>query len=207
MVAGSAPLYPVAMSSAAPLRLSTAADLLAIPERERFHEVIDGEIVRKAMPSMRHGTVQVELSGELAGAYGLRSRGRGPGGWIFASETEIQLEPSQVFRPDVAGWRREALPKLPDEVPITQRPEWICEILSPPSPQNDLIKKMRVYQRCQIAHYWILDPVAETLSVYRWTLEGYLLIQTAEGRERIRAEPFSAVELSMHGLLEADPDE
>jgi Uma2 family endonuclease len=196
------------MSSAAPvLRRATAADLLAIPERDRFHEVIDGELVRKAMPSMRHGTVQVELAGELAGAYGLRPRGRGPGGWIFASETEIELEPSHFFRPDVAGWRRESLPKLPDEVPITQRPEWICEILSPSNPQNDLVKKMRVYHRCRVGHYWILDPIAETLSVYRWLLEGYLLIQSAEGRESIRAEPFAAVELTVHGLLEADPDE
>jgi len=43
-------------------------------ERERFHEIIDGELVRKAAPSMRHGTVQVELSGEIAGAYGVDHR-------------------------------------------------------------------------------------------------------------------------------------
>jgi len=30
---------------------ATVADLLAIPESERFHEVIDGELVRKALPS------------------------------------------------------------------------------------------------------------------------------------------------------------
>jgi Uma2 family endonuclease len=82
------------MSSAAPERsLATAEDLLAIPEDERFHEVIDGELVRKAMPSIRHGTAQAELAAEIAGAYGLRSRGRGPGGWVFATEVEILFEP------------------------------------------------------------------------------------------------------------------
>lgn len=35
-----------------------AQDLLAIPEEERFHEIIDGELVRKAMPSAKHGSAQ-----------------------------------------------------------------------------------------------------------------------------------------------------
>lgn len=196
------------MPSAAPeRRLATVENLLAIPEDERFHEVIDGELVRKAMPSLRHGTAQAELAAEIAGAYGLRPRGRGPGGWIFATEVEIRFEPHQVYRPDVAGWRRERLPQLPEESPITLRPDWVCEILSPSNKQNDLFKKLRTYQRSQVPHYWILDPEAEGLAIYRWTAEGYLLVLTAEGRERIRGEPFDAVEFSVHGLLADDDSE
>lgn len=123
---------------------------------------------------------------------------------MFASETEILLDPSQVYRPDVAGWRKERLPTLPAEVPIGVQPDWICEILSSSNAQNDLIRKMRVYQRSQIQHYWLLDPEAETLTVYRWMAEGYLLVQTATGRELVRPEPFGEVELSVHGLIEGD---
>jgi Uma2 family endonuclease len=195
------------MSSAAPeRRLASAKDLVAIPEEERFHEVIDGELVRKALPSLRHGVAQIELSSELTGAYGPRARGRGPGGWVFASEVEIELEVRQVYRPDVAGWRRERLPHLPQEFPVTVRPDWVCEILSPSNKQNDLFKKLRTYQRCQVPHYWILDPEVEVLAVYRWTAEGYLLVVTAEGSERVRAEPFDAVELSVRELLAGDAD-
>jgi Uma2 family endonuclease len=196
------------MPSSSPERhLATASDLLAIAEAERFHEVIDGEIVRKAMPSLRHGTAQAELAAEIAGAYGLRSRGRGPGGWIFATEVEILFEPHQVYRPDVAGWRRERLPQLPEESPFTLRPDWVCELLSPSNKQNDLFKKLRTYRRCQVPHYWILDPEVEGLAIYRWTAEGYLLVLTAEGRERVRAEPFDAVEFSVHSLLAGDESE
>ena len=195
------------MSSAAPeRRLASAKDLLAIAEESRFHEVIDGELVRKAMPSLRHGVAQAELSGELTGVYGPRARGRGPGGWVFASEVEIQLEAHQVYRPDIAGWLRERLPRLPEELPVSVRPDWVCEILSPSNKQNDLFKKLRTYQRCQVPHYWILDPEVEVLAVYRWTAEGYLLVVTAEGSERVRAEPFDAVELSVRELLAGDAD-
>lgn len=198
-------LYPAPMSSAAlKLPAATLADLLAIPESQRFHEIIDGELSRKAMPSLRHGTAQMGLADEIAGPYGPRSRGRGPGGWIFASEVEIAFEPSQIFRPDVSGWRRERFPALSVEAPVLVRPDWVCEILSSSNPRNDLIKKMRVYQRCQVQHYWILDPEEETLSVHRWTAEGYLTVQTAEGDERLRAEPFPEVELSVRGLVEGD---
>jgi hypothetical protein len=34
----------------------------------------------------------------------------------------------------------------------------------------------------------------ETLSVNRWTAEGYLEVLTADRTERVRAEPFDAIE-------------
>jgi Uma2 family endonuclease len=182
-------------------RPATVADLLAIPESERFHEIIDGELVRKGMPTMRHGRAQLRLSSRVSGPYDRRPGRGGPGGWIFANEVEILFNEVQVLRPDVCGWRRERLPVLPDECPIGVRPDWVCEILSPSNPENDLLKKIRVYQRAQVPHYWILDPVAEALIVYRWTPEGFLLVASAGGDERVRAEPFDAVEICVRELV------
>jgi Uma2 family endonuclease len=82
----------------------------------------------------------------------------------------------------------------------------VCEVLPPSNKQNDLFKKLRTYQRCQVPHYWLLDPDVEVLAVYRWIAEGYLLMVTAKGSERVRAEPFDAVELSARKLLLGDAD-
>src|SRR5262245_52144589 len=50
--------YDAPMSLAAQMpRIATVEDLLAIPEEERFHEIIDGELVQKAMPTPKHGGV------------------------------------------------------------------------------------------------------------------------------------------------------
>ena len=182
-------------------------DLVAIPANERFHEIIDGELVRKAMPSIRHGGAQAGLTIQIGGPYNRRS-GVGPlGGWRLAMETEIRFEDHQIYRPDIAGWRRERMPELPDEFPVTLRPDWVCEILSPSNESNDVIKKMRTYQRCHVPHYWIVDPIAESLIVYRWTEVGYLLVQSAQGTERVNAEPFDGVSFSVHGLLEGDDED
>src|SRR5579883_1079920 len=99
------------------LRRRTIQDLLAIPEEERRHEIIDGELVQKEAASGPHGRAQFRLSRKL-GPYDRRPGGRLPGGWWFATETEVQLAPDEVYRPDVAGWRRERMPELPSTVPV-----------------------------------------------------------------------------------------
>jgi len=199
--------YSTAMSFAVKKAPATIADLLAIPENERFHEIIGGELVRKARPSIRHGGAQAGLTIRIGGAYNRRPGGRLPGGWRFATETELRFEDAEVYRPDVAGWQRDRMPELPHEFPVTVRPDWVCEIVSPSNERNDIVKKMRTYQRCGVPHYWVLDPIAETLIVYRWTEGGFLLVQSAQGEERVRAEPFDAVSLSVHGLLEGNDDD
>jgi Uma2 family endonuclease len=186
---------------------ATIADLLAIPEPERFHEIIGGELVRKAMPSARHGSSQANLTGRLVGPYGRRPGGRSPGGWRFMTETEIRFEDHEVYRPDVAGWRREHMLALPEESPVTLRPDWVCEIISPSNERNDIVRKMLTYQRTRVPHYWLIDPITEAMVVYRWTEAGYLLVQSAQREERIRAEPFEGVSLSPRSLLDGDEED
>ncbi|MEO7732078.1 MAG: Uma2 family endonuclease [Kofleriaceae bacterium] len=192
------------MNQPAARGLATLADLLAIPEEYRRHEVIDGALVEKDAASGRHGAAQGRLFRRL-GPYDRRPGGRWPGGWWFATEVEIQLADTQVFRPDVAGWRREHLTALPAEVPISVIPDWICEILST-NKRNDLIKKKRAYHQHHVAHYWLVDPVDETLAVHRWHPEGYLEVLVADRDATVRAEPFDAIDLRV-GVLFGDDDD
>lgn len=186
---------------------ATLEDLLAIPEAERHHEVIDGELVEKGAASGEHGGTQADLVSTLNSRFSRRPGGRWPGGWWFATEVEIVFAPNQIFRPDVVGWRRERAPQRPTGFPITLLPDWIGEVLST-NRSNDLIKKKRVYHRYQIPHYWILDPADKTLAVHRWDPDGYIEVLAAHRTERARAEPFNAVELNIGVLFGDDePDE
>ncbi|KYF85168.1 hypothetical protein BE17_04160 [Sorangium cellulosum] len=192
---------------ARPQRHATAADLLAIPEAERFHEIIDGDLIRKAVPSWSHGRAQARMITRVSDPYDRPPGRRGPGGWWFVTEVEIELEPDQVYRPDIAGWRRERLAAPPTEFPVRARPDWVCEVLSPSNASNDTVKKLRTYHRCKVPHCWILDPLHETLTVLRWTEGGYLLAATAGRGDRTRAEPFDAIELDVSELFGDEEDE
>jgi Uma2 family endonuclease len=193
-----------AVAKKLPSRPATLEDLLAIPEDERRHELIDGELVEKGAASGEHGGTQGDVIGVLRSRFGRRPGGRWPGGWWFATEVEILFPRGQVLRPDVVGWRRDRVPERPTGVPVTVLPDWVCEILST-NRSNDLIKKKRTYHQSHILHYWIIDPVEQSLAVHRWGPDGYIEIAAAQRGEAIRAEPFDAVELHV-GVFFGDDD-
>jgi Uma2 family endonuclease len=193
------------MTARAPLVApATLDDLLAIPAENRRHELIEGALVDKGAATGEHGHAQFKLS-SILGPYSRRPGGRWPGGWWFGTEVDVYFDPANTFRPDVAGWRRDRVPELPQGVPVKVRPDWVCEILST-NRSHDLIKKKRVYHRFGVPHYWIIDPAEETLLVNRWTPEGYLDILSAERGERVRAEPFDAISLQV-GIFFGDDDD
>lgn len=185
---------------------ATLAALLEKPEEDRW-EIVDGELTRKEAASGKHGSAQ-GATFQLLRAYRRRSGGppSQPGGWWFASEALVELSPTDVRRPDIAGWRRERLSELPDRPPISVVPDWICEILSPTNASNDTVVKMRLYHSAQVRHYWLIDPMAETLSAFRWTPDGYLNVLSAKRDERVRVEPFEAVDFQI-GVLFGDDEE
>jgi Uma2 family endonuclease len=181
----------------------TIADWLAQPESARL-ELIDGELVEKAAPSLSHGRSQRSIGSIIGDPYDRKSGGpRGPGGWWIATEVDIALD-GRGYRPDVAGWRRERLPVLPSSRPVTQCPDWICEIVSDSNRTTDTVVKLRRYHQAGVVHYWILDEVDRALTVHRHTTDGYLVVLRAAADEKVRAEPFDAVELSVGELLGQD---
>jgi Uma2 family endonuclease len=184
---------------------ATLEDLFAIPEEERKRfELVEGAITDRGATSAEHGTAQFRLSRHV-GPFDRRPGGRWPVGWWFATEADVYFDPTNTFRPDVAGWRRDRVPERPRGVPVMVRPDWVCEILSS-NKRNDLVKKKRVYHRHQVPHDWIIDPEQETLLVYRWAPDGYLDVLSAERGEVVRAEPFEAIPLPV-GVLFGDDEE
>ena len=184
---------------------ATFEDLLRLPP-DVAAEIIDGEIVEKAMPSFDHGNAQAGLGGLLFDRFNRKPGGDPPGGWWLASEVDVRYEASQIFRHDVAGWRRDNLAERPHTRPVEVRPDWVAEVLSPSNAGNDLVKKLRVLSRHRVPHYWIVDPEHRTLTVMRWTQDGYLNALIAGEDEKVRAEPFDAIELDVGRLFGRDPE-
>ena len=193
--------YPLAMVIHHASRpLASAADLAALPDEVRA-EIVGGVIVEKASPSFEHGESQIALGAALWPFFHGRGGGSTPGGWWIATEVEVELEPHEVYRPDVVGWHRERVPERPTGRPVRIRPDWVCEILSPSNADHDLVTKFRVLQRCGVPHYWVVDPERKFLIIYRWQEEGYMVVLTAKNGETVRAEPFAQIELRVGALF------
>ena len=179
-------------------RTLTLDDLLAVPNGFTG-EIVDGELIVSPRPAPRHGLAETMLGGQLASRFGAADGD--PGGWWVLIEPELHLDVDPrtlAVVPDVAGWRRERLPQLPETAYFALAPDWICEVLSPSTAALDRIRKMRFYGKAGVSHAWLIDPLADTLEVFRRTADGaWLQVATHEGAERVRAEPFDAVELDL----------
>lgn len=188
-------------------QLSTFADLLAIPTEQRFHEVLDGEVIAKLMPSGRHGLTQNRM-GRLLDPFDRQANGPArPGGWWFLSEVEIELARHQVVRPDLAGWRRDRMPVVPEDYPLRLRPDWVCEVLTDgQGRRRDGIQKRRIYADYEVPHYWIVDTERRQLTVLGLSERGHVEVLEAGATERVRAEPFDSLELPVGVLFGDDTD-
>jgi Uma2 family endonuclease len=191
-----APAGAIVAAVTAPKRRATYADLLEVPEH-LVAEIIDGELVTSPRPALPHALAASALGSVLFDRFN-RPPGGGdaPGGWWVLYEPELHFG-EDVLVPDLAGWRRERVPVIPDAAAFALPPDWACEVISPSTARIDRARKMRVYGREGVANLWIVDPNARTLEVYR--LEGgrWIVASTHAGGETVRAEPFAAVEIDM----------
>lgn len=194
------------MSATPPRRPGTVADWLAADEDERL-ELMDGELIPKAAPTLDHASAQLAFGQVIRAPFHRRLGGAGgPGGWWIGSEPDILLD-GRGWRPDLAGWRRARAPSMPRERPVELVPDWICEIVSESNRGHDTITKLVRYYQAGVPHYWILDQLDRTLTVHRHGPDGYVIVLRAGADERVRAEPFDAIELHVAVLLGDDPDD
>lgn len=177
-------------------RRATYDDLQGLPDH-LVAEILDGEVVTSPRPAPRHARAASSLGGEL---YGPFDRGRGgPGGWILLDEPELHLS-GDALVPDLAGWRRERMARLPEATGIEIAPDWVCEVLSPSTAPFDRTRKLPIYAREQVGHAWLVDPALKTLEVLRLDGGGYRVVRAWHGDAVVNAEPFEA-----HAFHLADP--
>ena len=185
-------------------RRATYADLEAAPANH-VAELIGGTLHVMPRPAARHANASSGLGGELRGPF---HRGRGgPGGWIILDEPEIHFpdptEPGAIdaLVPDLAGWRRERMPEVPDVTAFTLAPDWVCEVLSKSTADHDREEKMPVYAREGVRHVWLVDPIAKTLEVYTLGVDGRWGEPVRHGgTDVVRAAPFEAIGLDLSAL-------
>ena len=172
-------------------------DLFDLPEN-MTGEIIRGELHAYPRPHLRHGRVSTRLSIRVGSPYDF-GEGGGPGGWVIIIEPEIMLG-ENLLVPDLAGWKKERLPKLPKKNWTSVAPDWVCEILSPHTRSHDRIRKMPVYGEYGVKHAWLVDPVDRTLEAFRLENGRWVVIGSYGENDLVRAEPFEEAEINLADL-------
>jgi len=153
------------MSQPARTRI-TASEYFQLPEYAQHDliQLIDGEVVISMPPVLRHQMIVGKI------LFLLMKLAEDKGGLALTAPTEVQLDASNVYEPDVLYIRPENLSIAEqDEKRLIGAPDLVVEVLSPGTAKIDRQEKYQAYEAHGVGEYWIVDPAYEVVEV--WTLD------------------------------------
>lgn len=175
---------------------ATYQDVLDAPPH-MVAEIVDGTLYTHPRPRIFHSIASSGLGGFLSQTF---QYGRsGPGGWWILDGPELHLG-EDVLVPDMAGWRRERMPELPNTAYFTLSPDWVCEVLSKSTRKLDLGSKRTVYAREGITYLWLVDPDARSLEAFQLQDTEWVLIDTLFDDASVSLPPFDAISFNLADL-------
>ena len=162
----------------------TFADVLTWEEHNRI-EIINGEAVMMAPPTVQHQRISREILRQLANylegkkcevfsaPFGVR---------LFEKEGDSPDEVDTMVEPDISVICDKN--KL-DKYGCKGAPDLVIEILSPSTLRHDRLVKLGLYQQAGVQEYWIVDPKNKTVQVFLQDKSGSFKIQEDYGQNDV----------------------
>ncbi|HEX6094947.1 MAG TPA: Uma2 family endonuclease [Thermoanaerobaculia bacterium] len=138
----------------------TYEDYLAIPDDGRRHEIIDGEYYVSPSPSFKHQLIVAQLLRRLGNHVDANVLG-----WVVGSPLDVLTEHTMV-QPDVLYISRERASIVLDTVKGAL--DLIVEVLSSNREYDEHVK-YKIYESAGVLEYWIVDPEAKSVKIFRRT--------------------------------------
>lgn len=141
----------------------TIADLEAMPEDGNRYEIIEGVLFVSRAPSLKHQQIVSNII-LIIGIY----LNQNPQGVIIPGPGVIFSDIDGVI-PDLAYISNERRAEIEQDGRLVGAPELMIEILSPgdENVRRDRQVKRQLYSRFKVKEYWIIDPEARTIEIYR----------------------------------------
>jgi Uma2 family endonuclease len=139
----------------------TYEDYVHLADDGRRKEIIDGELYVTPSPVTKHQAVSRNL--EFLLLLYLRHH---PIGVLYDAPCDVIFSDADIVQPDIIYVSNERAGIITDKN-IRGAPDLLVEILSESYRRNDEVIKRDLYERHSVDEYWIVDPVLETIKVYR----------------------------------------
>ena len=136
----------------------TAKDFFELPESNLPTELIDGELIVSPAPIPEHQNISVELIILLKGLI--------PNGKLYHAPIDVYLDEANSVQPDIV-WVAEGSQCFIGDKRLEGAPDLVIEILSPSTARRDKNKKFMLYEKHGVREYWLVDPLAQYIEVWR----------------------------------------
>ena len=139
----------------------TYQDYLLFPDDGNRHEIIGGEHYVSPAPSLRHQIVAGNFY-RLVSPFVYDKR---LGFFLFAP-LDVVLSDEDVVQPDLLFISNKRS-SIAQKRGAFGAPDLVVEILSDSTRERDKTSKLGLYDVMGVLEYWLADPDAETIQVYR----------------------------------------
>lgn len=145
----------------------TYEDYLLFPEDGLRHEIIDGEHEVTPSPLTRHQRIVANLFLIIAAFVRERKLGE-----VFLAPFDVILSNLDIVVPDLLFVSRKRS-EIITEKNLQGAPDLVIEVLSDGTRKRDEVTKRKLYERFGVREYWIVDPVLESIKIYRQSGKGF----------------------------------
>lgn len=83
---------------------------------------------------------------------------------------------------------------------IDGAPALVVEVISPSSGRKDRLQKMRIYQKAEVQHYWLLDPQEKTLECFAWRDGVYAVVTSGMDEDAVEHPNFPGLSIALKSL-------
>ena len=175
----------------------TRDDLQQLPDDGNRYEIIEGVLYVSPSPRRAHQGTAGALFAILWTWLETRGLGR-----IYSAPFDVIFSHKNVVEPDVVFVSRERIAILGDW--IEGVPDLTVEVLSS-DPRLDRVKKLNLYARWGVPHYWILDPVAHVLEAFELHDGHYRIAWTGQDSDLFLPALFPGLEIPLARIWDQPP--
>ncbi len=173
----------------------TYEDYLLLPENGKRHELIDGEHYMTPAPSTKHQRISGNLYSILRVFVKNNKLGE-----VFYAPCDIIFSDIDIVQPDIIFISNENM-HIITESNVQGSPDLAIEIISETTRKTDKVIKRRLYEKFGVKEYWIIDPVVDTLEVYKPTEGGYKKVAEYEKGEEFSSDLFRGLTIDLNAIF------
>jgi Uma2 family endonuclease len=149
------------MSTQPAVRRWTYDEFARLPNDGNRYEIIGGELFVTPAPNPIHARVAARITRVLdtfAEDNGL--------GAVFTGQIDVLFGEGDYLEPDILFVRQDRIDVVTSRG-VEAAPDLVVEVLSPTTAMRDRRAKRERYAHFGVPEYWIVDPVARRIEIYR----------------------------------------
>ncbi|MBE7466425.1 MAG: Uma2 family endonuclease [Planctomycetes bacterium] len=167
----------------------------SLPENGKRYQLVAGELLVSPSPKTRHQVILRRLTMALTEMVEKKRWGQ-----VYFAPLDVVLSDEDVVQPDLF-YVSKARASIVREEGVFGGPDLCVEILSPSTCELDREAKRTLYARHGVLEYWIVDPDADVLQVFRLQEDAERAVKTLGAKDTLTSALFEGFAAELGGVF------